>query len=63
MGELLVVATSAGLALAIVLHLEPTFRTKHAIVFYATVFEVFLMSGIAHVELLKHHFLLLRLIN
>jgi hypothetical protein len=55
MGEFLVMATSCGLALAIMFSKVPAFGTEDAIILNAAEFEFLGVSGIAHVEFLKHH--------
>jgi hypothetical protein len=55
MCEFLVMTTSCGLALAIMLSKVPAFGTEDAIIFNAAEFEFLGVSGVAHVEFLKHH--------
>ncbi len=57
MCEFLIMATSSGLALAIMFSKVPAFGTEDAIIFNAAEFEFLGVSGVAHVEFLKHHVL------
>ncbi len=56
-GKLLIMPTSCGLTLAIVLSEVPALGTEDAVVLDAAELEFLGVSRVAHVEFLKHHFL------